>query len=391
VHVDSYDAGRHSIDAAQVDPSVLEPGARIGERLCVIGAVSRDEMGWRVPVTDLDRRLGVPPAHRLLLCHLELPSPLRRAWRRSARSEAVDGRVCVVTDHAGGLDIVVDDADGGAAAVVERLHRSVVSVDASHTALDSVALEALVAEALGRQPAALEGIEIQTAIDGREVVDRPWHTIAGLVERLLLTGTEAVPSATRMLVRMSRERVGQVRAAHSPGASEGTHCVLRVLVPSSSPVGRSLAAGLGACREAVTAAGGFLAVEPNGRLGLSIAAHLPALASPGPSSRKGEGPRGRVAVVLADERVRRTVVAALAHSGYDCVEVSSPELLRDGAGETVAFVDAEAAARMAPGTTMIEVVLRGRAPETPFPTLRTPCAVEDIEAIMLASMDRAGA
>jgi len=75
-----------------IDSFAVEPGVILLERFCALSAVERHHRGWWVPITDLSRRLGAPPHHRLRLefmrADLELERKLRRAVNRAPGIQA---------------------------------------------------------------------------------------------------------------------------------------------------------------------------------------------------------------------------------------------------------------------------------------------------------------
>ncbi len=65
------------------DPFAVQPGSILFHQFCVISRVRHGAVGWRVGVTDLRRRLGDPPHHRLdlvaLPCAVRHEAVIRRA------------------------------------------------------------------------------------------------------------------------------------------------------------------------------------------------------------------------------------------------------------------------------------------------------------------------
>lgn len=68
--------------APGVDPFAIQPGVILFDRFCVIGRVKHAARSWTVQVTDLQRKLGAVPHHRLEL-HI-LPSS--EGWERAFRA-----------------------------------------------------------------------------------------------------------------------------------------------------------------------------------------------------------------------------------------------------------------------------------------------------------------
>ena len=60
------------------DPFHVEPGAiLLARRFCVIGSVRHRASGWQVTATDLKRRFGLPPHHRLELVFFVVDETIR--------------------------------------------------------------------------------------------------------------------------------------------------------------------------------------------------------------------------------------------------------------------------------------------------------------------------
>lgn len=252
--------------------------------------------------------------------------------------------------------------------------------------LDDADFGRIVRNVLAQTKEALAGLEVQASADEAIEAECSVSALESILVNLLLTGRDALPDATRMLVSASRELVGQARAAELPGAAAGAYTVLRVLVPSSSPITRTFA-GLSGCRQAVSRVGGFLTVEQNGRLGLVIAAYLPSSRPADP--RAAPVSRGRVAVIHADERIRRTLVGSLASLGYDCLDAATPDGLGDYDASIAVFADADSAgAVVRPDAHVVEVVARGAEATMNLPVLHVPFAVEDLEKVMDAGAAR---
>ena len=87
----------------EVDPFDIQPGAILFERLCIIGQVRHSTNSWRVEVTDLGRKFGTPPHHRLLLHMLPSIERTERALRSALSAH---------TTHSGRIDAVITTTEG---------------------------------------------------------------------------------------------------------------------------------------------------------------------------------------------------------------------------------------------------------------------------------------
>lgn len=105
--------------AVAPDPFGLQPGVLIAERFCVIGRVRHAVDSWRVAVTDVTRRAGAPPHHRLTLHRLVVSEPLTES-RLAAVSRALAAhqqdlrRVVACSLQADGVVLVTSPAEGPA-------------------------------------------------------------------------------------------------------------------------------------------------------------------------------------------------------------------------------------------------------------------------------------
>ncbi len=104
--------------ASAPDPFQVQPGGIIAERFCVIGRVRHSSDGWRVPVTDLSRRAGAPPHHRLVLHRLrwstEAPDAAKRLFAAIVAHQRDTRRVVAMAAVPDGALVVSVPADGPA-------------------------------------------------------------------------------------------------------------------------------------------------------------------------------------------------------------------------------------------------------------------------------------
>ncbi|MEM6925547.1 MAG: AAA family ATPase [Myxococcota bacterium] len=109
------------------DPFHVEPGAiLLSRRFCVIGPLRHRTVGWQVAATDLNRRFGVPPHHRLEL--IFLPADEATRDRVFAVLDAMAGdvvRVYAVLATDDGLAIVAHPHEAAAGELSADAHRQV--------------------------------------------------------------------------------------------------------------------------------------------------------------------------------------------------------------------------------------------------------------------------
>jgi len=102
---------------APLDPFLVQPGMIVVDRFCVIGRVRHAADGWRVSVTDLTRRAGAAPHHRLMLHRVthNVGDAETTAVREVVAAHQLETRR-IVAMHVGpdALTLVTSPADGPA-------------------------------------------------------------------------------------------------------------------------------------------------------------------------------------------------------------------------------------------------------------------------------------
>jgi tetratricopeptide (TPR) repeat protein len=117
-----------------VDPFTVQPGIILFERFCVLGQVRHAADTWRVEVTDLLRRLGNLPHHRLVMHVLPAADGTERLLRSalpahgtiSARIDAVismEEALCLLTPHSSGRPVQLPMSHFEALTVARTLAR----------------------------------------------------------------------------------------------------------------------------------------------------------------------------------------------------------------------------------------------------------------------------
>ena len=132
---------------------------------------------------------------------------------------------------------------------------------------------------------------------------------------------------------------------------------------------------------------GDLGVSEDDGAALSLLMQIPAA----PERAEVVDARRRAAVFHDDQRVRRTLVAALTHLGWSCdhgsAMVADYALPEDAA---VAFADGWATERLRPldpRVTVVELVARGEAPENEGPSLSIPFELGELEALLERALE----
>lgn len=231
--------------ASAADPFAIQPGVILFERFCVIGRVRHAQGTWWVTATDLERRLGVEPHHRVEL-HFVAHEPSQEYAIRSALSAHQRGahRIEGLLTVDGGMVLV-------AAPSPETPIRLPLAADEA-----SMFVRTLVAIAAGMRRAGLVGIrfdlrdlrlgslgEVQFAgwrhlaslrfeASSRDrAVDEDARALVELVRSLGGTASTLVPSGAPSIDALQDALASDRQAADKPGPE---------VLPSRPPfVGRS--------------------------------------------------------------------------------------------------------------------------------------------------------
>lgn len=302
--------------------------------------------------------------------HARLAASLKRSL---GYREALPGEVQVAALPAADTD----PADSDENSSLPELRAGATSLQSALVGLDEYTKDAL------------RGIPLLVNVDAAAQADCSTQQLQSIVVNLLLTARDALPTARRAEIDAFYDVVGQSRASELAGGTAGSFLVVRVRAMGAAGPITSTYGGLSGCRQAVSRVGGFLVVEPNGRVGVSLSAYVPT--SESVSTASAPPPDRTAAVVHADAFVRRTVVAALAQMGFECQDLGpNPGHLGT---PTILFADAGSLEQLGSpphSARVIELVQRGGSAKTQFASLSVPFVVGDLQQILLAeaSTDR---